>query len=75
MSLLGELRDDISLDGDEDDAEAAAGASGPSPAFLPMLGGMMRNILSKEVLHPSLQGKGKRKKKKVEKVEKKKIFS
>lgn len=49
----GELRDDISLDGDDDDAEA--GASGPSPAFLPMLGGMMRSILSKEVLHPSLQ--------------------
>lgn len=51
----GELRDDISLDGDDDDAEAAAGASGPSPAFLPMLGGMMKSILSKEVLHPSLQ--------------------
>jgi len=49
----GELRDDISLDGDDDDAEA--GANGPSPAFLPMLGGMMRSILSKEVLHPSLQ--------------------
>lgn len=49
----GELRDDISLDGDDDDAEAAA--SGPSPAFLPMLGGMMKSILSKEVLHPSLQ--------------------
>jgi len=49
----GELRDDISLDGDDDDAEA--GATGPSPSFLPMLGGMMRSILSKEVLHPSLQ--------------------
>jgi len=50
----GELRDDISLDGD-DDAEAEDAASGPSPAFLPMLGGMMKSILSKEVLHPSLQ--------------------
>jgi len=49
----GELRDDISLDGD-DDAEAED-ATGPSPAFLPMLGGMMKSILSKEVLHPSLQ--------------------
>lgn len=50
----GELKDDISLDGDDDvDAEAAAAA--PSPAFLPMLGGMMKSILSKEVLHPSLQ--------------------
>lgn len=48
----GELRDDISLDGDDDDAGAAAG---PSPSFLPMLGGMMKSILSKEVLHPSLQ--------------------
>merc|ERR1711942_349008 len=52
----GELRDDISLDGDDDnDADAEAAASGPSPAFLPMLGGMMKSILSKEVLHPSLQ--------------------
>jgi len=50
----GELRDDISLDGD-DDADAEAAASGPSPAFLPMLGGMMKSIMSKEVLHPSLQ--------------------
>merc|ERR1719447_1820680 len=46
----GELRDDISLDGDDD-----AAAAGPSPSFLPMLGGMMKSILSKEVLHPSLQ--------------------
>jgi len=49
----GELRDDISLDGDDDADDAAA--TGPSPAFLPMLGGMMKSILSKEVLHPSLQ--------------------
>ena len=53
--ISGELRDDISLDGD-DDADAEAAASGPSPAFLPMLGGMMKSIMSKEVLHPSLQG-------------------
>jgi len=52
----GELRDDISLDGDDDnDDDAEAAAAGPSPAFLPMLGGMMKSILSKEVLHPSLQ--------------------
>lgn len=50
-----ELRDDISLDGDDDAAVGDAASNGPSPAFLPMLGGMMKSILSKEVLHPSLQ--------------------
>lgn len=53
----GELRDDISLDGDDDEEDEAttAAANGPTPAFLPMLGGMMRSILSKEVLYPSLK--------------------